>query len=109
MNVVGFIRVSTQGQAKDGYSLKYQEDEIKEYCEEQGLNLKHILRDEGISGTKLNEEALKIKIIQGGLTGDVGIPFVCPNTLCGCTEHKQIMEVGYCEGADSTRVEEIWL
>jgi site-specific DNA recombinase len=60
MNVVGYIRVSTQGQAKEGYSLKYQEDEIKAYCEEQDLNLIHIFRDEGISGAKLNEEALEI-------------------------------------------------
>lgn len=60
MNVVGYIRVSTQGQARDGYSLKYQEDEIKACCEEQGWNLIHIFRDEGISGAKLNEEALEI-------------------------------------------------
>ncbi|MEK3993445.1 recombinase family protein [Psychrobacillus sp. FSL K6-2365] len=39
MNVVGYIRVSTQGQASDGYSWKYQEEEIKAYCKEQGLNL----------------------------------------------------------------------
>jgi site-specific DNA recombinase len=60
LNVVGYIRVSTQGQAKDGYSLKYQEDEIKGYCKEQGWYLIHIFRDEGISGAKLNEEALDI-------------------------------------------------
>jgi len=60
LNVVGYIRVSTQGQAKDGYSLKYQEEEIKAYCEENSLNLVHIFRDEGISGAKLNEEALEI-------------------------------------------------
>lgn len=60
MNVVGYIRVSTQGQAKDGYSLKYQEEEIKAYCEENSLNLVHIFRDEGINGAKLNEEALEI-------------------------------------------------
>ncbi|UPW81855.1 recombinase family protein [Lysinibacillus sp. Ag94] len=60
MNVVGYIRVSTQGQARDGYSLRYQVDEIKAYCKEQGLNLVHIFRDEGISGAKLNEEALEI-------------------------------------------------
>ncbi|MEK4670714.1 recombinase family protein [Niallia sp. FSL R7-0271] len=60
MNVVGYILVSNQGQARDGYSLKYQEDEIKAYCKEQGLNLIHIYRDEGISGAKLNEEALEI-------------------------------------------------
>jgi site-specific DNA recombinase len=42
LNVLGYIRVSTQGQAKDGYSLKYQEDEIKAYCKKQGLNLLHM-------------------------------------------------------------------
>jgi len=36
LNVVGYIRVSTQGQERDGYSLRYQEDEIKAYCKEQG-------------------------------------------------------------------------
>ncbi|APH06203.1 recombinase family protein [Bacillus weihaiensis] len=60
MNVVGYIRVSTQGQARDGYSLKYQEEEIKAYCKEKGLSLIHIFRDEGISGAKLNKEALEI-------------------------------------------------
>lgn len=43
MNVVGYIRVSTQGQVKEGYSLKYQKDEIKAYCEEQGLNINYVV------------------------------------------------------------------
>jgi len=60
LNVVGYIRVSTQGQAKDGYSLKYQEEEIQAYCEKHGWNLIHIFRDEGISGAKINEEALEV-------------------------------------------------
>ncbi|ABO65816.1 MULTISPECIES: recombinase family protein [Geobacillus] len=60
MNVVGYIRVSTQGQARDGYSLKYQEEEIKAYCEKNGWNLIHIFRDEGISGAKMNEEAFEV-------------------------------------------------
>ncbi|MFB1052299.1 recombinase family protein, partial [Paraliobacillus sp. JSM ZJ581] len=34
MKVIGYIRVSTQGQVRDGYSLKYQEVEIKVYCKE---------------------------------------------------------------------------
>ncbi|QFT87268.1 hypothetical protein FIU87_01200 [Bacillus sp. THAF10] len=45
MNVVGDIRVSTQVQAKYGYSLNNQEDEIKAYCKEQGLNLKYIFKE----------------------------------------------------------------
>ncbi len=71
MNVVGYIRVSTQGQARGGYSLKYQEDEIKAYCKEHGLKLIHIFRYEGISGAKLNEEALEIQILPTGNEGSL--------------------------------------
>lgn len=60
MNVIGYIRVSTQGQAKDGYSLAYQQDEIRSYCQEQGWNLIHIYSDEGNSGAKVDEEALEV-------------------------------------------------
>ncbi|MNI24533.1 hypothetical protein D3C73_781570 [compost metagenome] len=60
MNVIGYVRVSTQGQAKDGYSLSYQQDEICSYCQERGWNLLHIFADEGISGAKIDEEALEV-------------------------------------------------
>jgi DNA invertase Pin-like site-specific DNA recombinase len=60
MNVIGYVRVSTQGQARDGYSLAYQQDEIRSYCQEQGWNLMNIYSDEGISGAKVDEEALEV-------------------------------------------------
>ncbi|UQZ32238.1 recombinase family protein [Paenibacillus sp. PK3_47] len=60
MNVIGYIRVSTSGQAKDGYSLSYQQDEIRSYCKEQGWNLQDIFTDEGISGAKVDEDALEV-------------------------------------------------
>lgn len=60
MKVIGYIRVSTQGQARDGYSLAYQEDEIKAYCHAQGYTLLHLFKDEGISGAKVDEEALEV-------------------------------------------------
>ncbi|MCP1186554.1 recombinase family protein [Paenibacillus sp. 1781tsa1] len=60
MNVIGYVRVSTSGQAKDGYSLAYQQDEIRSYCQEQGWNLITIYSDEGISGAKVNEEAFEV-------------------------------------------------
>lgn len=58
--VVGYVRVSTQGQVKDGYSLDYQVDEINNYCAKNNLELVGIYRDEGISGAKVDEEALSI-------------------------------------------------
>src|SRR5690554_230459 len=53
-NVVGYVRVSTQGQAKDGYSLSYQVDEIQHICQENNLNLIRIYEDRGISGAKVD-------------------------------------------------------
>ncbi|MFF2909423.1 recombinase family protein [Paenibacillus sp. NPDC057934] len=60
MKVIGYVRVSTSGQARDGYSLSYQQDEIRSYCEQQGWDLKDIFIDEGISGAKIDEEALEV-------------------------------------------------
>lgn len=60
MNVIGYVRVSTSGQAKDGYSLSYQQDEIRSYCQEQGWYLQNIFTDEGISGAKVDEDALEV-------------------------------------------------
>lgn len=60
MNVIGYVRVSTSGQARDGYSLGYQQDEIRSYCERQGWNLLQVFTDEGISGAKVDEDALEV-------------------------------------------------
>lgn len=60
MNVIGYVRVSTTGQAKDGYSLAYQQDEIRSYCEQQGWHLIHTYIDEGISGAKVDEDTLEV-------------------------------------------------
>lgn len=58
--VVGYVRVSTKGQVKDGYSLAYQVEEIERYCKEHDLELLHIYKDEGISGAKVDEDGLTI-------------------------------------------------
>ena len=58
--VVGYIRVSTSGQVKDGYSLQYQVDEIKAYCTCQGFELVDLFEDRGVSGAKADEEDLTI-------------------------------------------------
>ncbi|MGP3610350.1 recombinase family protein [Anoxybacteroides rupiense] len=59
--VVGYVRVSTQGQVKDGYSLAYQADEIERYCAQHNLDLITIYKDEGISGAKVDENELTIE------------------------------------------------
>lgn len=49
---VGYIRVSTEEQAREGVSLDAQETKLRAYCELQGLQLAHVYRDEGISAGK---------------------------------------------------------
>ncbi|MED4753604.1 recombinase family protein [Brevibacillus choshinensis] len=58
--VVGYVRVSTQGQVKDGYSLAYQVEEIEKYCKEKNLDLIGIYKDEGISGARVDENGLTV-------------------------------------------------
>jgi DNA invertase Pin-like site-specific DNA recombinase len=59
--VVGYIRVSTYGQMKDGYSLAYQVEEIEKYCQLHDLELVHIYKDKGISGAAVDEADLTIE------------------------------------------------
>jgi DNA invertase Pin-like site-specific DNA recombinase len=48
--VIGYCRVSTQGQGEDGDSLSNQETQIKEYCKKQALDCVNVLR-EVVSGS----------------------------------------------------------
>ena len=49
---VGYIRVSTEGQAVDGVSLDAQEAKIKAYCELNEIGLVRIYADAGLSGKR---------------------------------------------------------
>lgn len=51
MKAVGYVRVSTQGQADDGVSLEAQEAKVKAWAELNGAD-PVIFRDEGISGKR---------------------------------------------------------
>jgi DNA invertase Pin-like site-specific DNA recombinase len=52
IKAVGYVRVSTEEQAKDGESLRRQEAMIRAEAERQGWELVALFRDEGISGGK---------------------------------------------------------
>lgn len=78
--VFGYIRVSTKGQANDGYGLEEQRDQIAAYCESQGWTLLRIYQDAGISGAKVDEEDMVvdragIQDLMGDLP-DSGVTFV---------------------------------
>lgn len=52
----GYCRVSTQTQSEHGYGLAAQDEAIRKYAQENGLELAGMYRDEGISGN-LNDTA----------------------------------------------------
>lgn len=60
-NVYGYTRVSTEGQAKQGYSLSEQRAEIEKYCKENQFNLVKMFSDEGVSGAKADENEMCIE------------------------------------------------
>lgn len=49
---IGYIRVSTASQARDGESLAVQRELIEAICKLEGLALAHIYVEEGVSGSK---------------------------------------------------------
>lgn len=53
--VIGYVRVSTEEQVKDGFSLDNQRSDIKHKCNMEDWELLKIFEDEGISGASLNE------------------------------------------------------
>lgn len=52
INVIGYVRVSTETQVKHGQGLDIQVKEIKNYCKKNNYNLIDIYIDAGISGSQ---------------------------------------------------------
>lgn len=63
-----YVRVSTQHQAEEGYSIPQQIERLKKYCEAMGWTLVKIYTDDGYSGGSLDRPAMNqmIKDIEAG-------------------------------------------
>jgi site-specific DNA recombinase len=59
MKAVGYIRVSTEDQAREGVSLDNQRAKIQAYCNLKDLDLIEIIEDAGISAKNLNRPGIK--------------------------------------------------
>ncbi|OPY71008.1 MAG: DNA-invertase hin [Syntrophorhabdaceae bacterium PtaU1.Bin034] len=59
MKAVGYVRVSTDEQAREGISLENQRAKIEAYCELHDLTLVEILEDAGKSGKDLNRDGIQ--------------------------------------------------
>lgn len=59
LRAVGYVRVSTDDQAREGVSLDAQEARIRAYCEARGWVFTTVVRDEGKSAKDLNRPGLQ--------------------------------------------------
>jgi hypothetical protein len=70
---VGYVRVSTEEQSREGVSLAAQEARIRAFCTTQGLPLADVLVDAGQSASTLDRPALRdlLARIEAGTVGTV--------------------------------------
>ncbi len=59
MTAIGYARVSTEDQAKEGVSLDNQKSKIEVYCHLKDLELTEIVEDAGISAKNLNRPGVQ--------------------------------------------------
>ncbi len=64
MNAVGYVRVSTEGQAAEGVSLAAQEAKIRAWCQGNDFTLLGVHVDAGLSGSKFNRPGLQAAVAQ---------------------------------------------
>jgi len=73
MNLIGYIRVSTEEQARDGISLGQQAARLEAYCALHGHTLLRVVTDEGISAsTPLAKREGGKDVLQALKSGQVG-------------------------------------
>ncbi len=60
MNAIGYVRVSTEEQVREGVSMENQREKIAAYCLLNELVLLEIICDDGISAKNLNREGMRI-------------------------------------------------
>lgn len=59
MTAIGYVRVSTEDQAKEGVSLDNQKAKIEVYCQLKDLDLLEIIEDAGISAKNLKRPGVQ--------------------------------------------------
>jgi DNA invertase Pin-like site-specific DNA recombinase len=71
---VGYLRVSTEDQAREGFSLDAQRARIRAYCSAKGYTLLHEFVDDGYSGRTTNRPAFQelMEAVREGVPGDGG-------------------------------------
>ncbi len=71
MKAVGYIRVSTEEQSRDGISLDLQAQKIRAYCDLHDLELVDTVKDAGISGKSIEKRPGIREVLKRVSAGEV--------------------------------------
>jgi site-specific DNA recombinase len=66
-----YCRVSTEEQAKEGFSIRAQQDKLKDYIKIKGWELEGIYIDDGISGKNITDRPEVNRLISDVVKGNV--------------------------------------
>lgn len=73
MKIAIYIRVSTEDQAKEGYSLEVQREYLESFVKGEGLEIFKVYQDDGISGYSTERPALGPSLMGTGRPTPVGL------------------------------------
>ena len=71
METAIYVRVSTEEQAQEGFSIRAQEQKLKDYARIKEWSIYNIYTDEGISGKSINERPAVQQMIADIKSGHV--------------------------------------
>ena len=71
-NAAIYCRVSTEDQAREGYSLPEQQEKLKDLCKYRDYNIYGIYEDAGISGKDMEHRPQFQKMLESVRDGKVG-------------------------------------
>ncbi len=75
MKVAIYLRVSTEDQVREGYSLEVQEEYLREYAKREQHQVYNMYKDEGISGYTKERPAL-IRLLRDAKDNKFGLVIV---------------------------------
>jgi DNA invertase Pin-like site-specific DNA recombinase len=100
MNVVGYIRVSTDEQADKGVSLKVQREKIEAYCNLYNLTLCNVYEDAGESGKSLKRPGIQSALFSLRNKESEGIVVAKLDRLTrSISDWQTLIETYFCERA----------
>ena len=71
MKAIGYIRVSTEEQAREGVSLAHQEEKVRAYAKLHEMTLVEVVADEGLSAKSLAARPGAWRVLEAAFNGEV--------------------------------------